>query len=235
MSAPTVYVFCDANCKHEGMTKEQILTAIQQAVTEGVIGDVDTGFVSTLKTINGTYLKFYFGTKADFDALPADQKQNVFAIFSNDTIGEDMKSDIEKIKQDIKDILDGTQAVGLVKTTTATEIEKGWTEGTEIPEDGVYQVKVTTSGTALGQTQWHHHLFELICYASNTYSNMHYSCSDVVIHYKDNVTSQTIERYFVQCSTGTLKLFKLENDGTTVTDVTETISGTISFRKIANV
>lgn len=233
MSTPTVYVFCDANCRHEGMTKEQILTAISQAVENGVIGDVDTGFVTTLKTVNGTYLKFYYGTKADFDALPADQKENVFAIFSNDTIGEDMQASIAKLQQDIADIIDGTQSVGLVRCTTATELESGWTEGTSIPEDGVYQIKVTTVAEYSTGDIYHHHLFDLICYKyrSGLGVNTHHSCSDAVFHYISTVS--TYERYFVECKNGTLYLRKIATDGTTITDITE--SSTIYFRKIANV
>lgn len=229
MSTPTVYVFCDANCRHEGMTKEQILTAITQAVENGVIGDVDTGFVTTLKTINGTYLKFYYGTKADFDALPADQKENVFAIFSTDTTGEDMKSAIEELQETVNGILDGTLSVGLVRCTTATELESGWTEGTSIPEDGVYQIKVTTVNGNI----YHHHLFDLICYKYRSGVDVitHYACSDAVFHYISTVS--TYERYFVECDNGTLKLRKIDTDGTTVTDITE--SSTIYFRKIANV
>lgn len=234
MSTPTVYVFCDANCRHEGMTKEQILTAITQAVENGVIGDVDTGFVTTLKTVNGTYLKFYYGTKADFDALPADQKENVFAIFSNDTIGEDMKSSIEELQETVKGILDGTLSVGLVRVTTATELEKGWTEGTSIPEDGVYQIKVTTvTEGALDNDTHHHHLFDLICYKYRSGFGVitHNACSDAVFHYVSTI--QQYERYFVECNNGTLKLRKINSDGTTITDITE--ESTIYFRKIANV
>lgn len=229
MSTPTVYVFCDANCRHEGMTKEQILTAISQAVENGVIGDVDTGFVTTLKTVNGTYLKFYYGTKADFDALPADQKENVFAIFSNDTIGEDMKSSIEELQETVNGILDGTLSVGLVRVTTATELESGWTEGTSIPEDGVYQIKVTT----VTNTLYHHHLFDLICYKYRSGFGVitHNACSDAVLHYLSTVDKY--ERYFVECKNGTLYLRQIASDGTTITDITE--SSTIYFRKIANV
>lgn len=232
MSTPTVYVFCNENCRHEGMTKEQILTAISQAVENGVIGDVDTGFVTTLKTVNGTYLKFYYGTKADFDALPADQKENVFAIFSNDTIGEDMKSSIEELQETVKDILEGKQSVGLVRVTTATELERGWTEGTTIPEDGVYQIKVTTvTEGALDSDLHHHHLFDLICYKYRSGIGVitHRACSDAVFH----KFGDSYFRYFVECDNGTLKLNEISTDGTTITDITE--SSTIYFRKIANV
>ena len=67
---PKVYVLCDNSCKYEGMTKEQILTAIMQAVENGEIKDVDTGFITTIKSV-GTEkgLSFWFGTEAEFNAL----------------------------------------------------------------------------------------------------------------------------------------------------------------------
>lgn len=82
---PKVYVMCDANCKWEGMTKEQILTAITQAVNDGEITDLDTGFITTVKTINGTPLKFFVGEQHEYEALTEDQKENLFALITNDT------------------------------------------------------------------------------------------------------------------------------------------------------
>jgi len=86
------YVLCDYNCKFEGMTKEQILTAISQAVETGEIKDVDTGFVQTIKTINGVGLKFFIGTQAEYEVLTEDEKQNLFAIITNDTTKESIES-----------------------------------------------------------------------------------------------------------------------------------------------
>lgn len=93
---PKVYVLCDANCKWEGMTKEQILTAIMQAVQNGEITDVDTGFVSTIRTINGTGLKFFVGEQHEYEALTAEQKEGLFAIITNDTTKEGFASALEE-------------------------------------------------------------------------------------------------------------------------------------------
>lgn len=102
MATPNVYVICNNNCKYEGMTKEQILTAITQAVNEGHIGNVDTGFVSTVKTINGAPLRFFVGTQAEYDALTTEQKLNLFAIITNDTTKEGINKAIEELKADVE-------------------------------------------------------------------------------------------------------------------------------------
>lgn len=85
---PKVYVLCDQNCRYESLTREQILTAITQAVENGEITDLDTGFITTIKTINGTGLKFFVGEQHEYDTLTAEQKEGLFAIITNDTTKE---------------------------------------------------------------------------------------------------------------------------------------------------
>lgn len=97
------FVLCEQNCKFESMTKEQILSAITQAVSEGTIGDIDTGFVTTVKTINGASVKFFYGTSAEYNALSEEEKQNLCAILTNDNeelalILENLKSDVETLE-----------------------------------------------------------------------------------------------------------------------------------------
>lgn len=106
MSTPTVYVICDQNCKFEGMTKEQILTAIAQAVASGEIKDVDTGFVTTIKTITGTPLKFFVGEQATYDALSEEEKRNLFAIITNDTTKEGILTALDNLRTDLDQVVD---------------------------------------------------------------------------------------------------------------------------------
>ena len=91
------YVMCDSGCKFESMTKEQILSAIMQAVNEGVIADIDAGFITTIKTINGHGLKFFVGPQSEFEALDADEKKDLFAIITNDTTKESLLAAIEEL------------------------------------------------------------------------------------------------------------------------------------------
>ena len=129
MATPTVYVLCDANCKWEGMTKEQILTAITQAVNEGTISNIDTGFVQTIKTITGTALKFFVGTQAEYNALTAAQKQNLFALITNDTTKEGLLAAIEELRTEQgelrtaqrelrEELINGSVVVGKAKNAT---------------------------------------------------------------------------------------------------------------------
>lgn len=112
MATPTVYVICDQNCKFESMTKEQILTAIMQAVNEGTISDVDAGFITTVKTINGLPLKFFVGEQSAYDALTDEEKQNLFAIISNDTTKENLLAEIQRISDQAAGAENAVEALG---------------------------------------------------------------------------------------------------------------------------
>lgn len=136
MATPKVYVICDANCKFEGMTKEQILAAIVQAVNEGTIGDIDTGFITTIKTINGLPLRFFVGEQSAYEALTEEEKNNLFAIITNDTtkagIAEAIKTLQDDLKETTKGLIDGslvvknaTNAKGLVLEKKKIEINSG--------------------------------------------------------------------------------------------------------------
>ena len=73
----------------EGMTKEQILTAIEQAIDQGEITDVDTGFVTSLKEANkSTALKFWVGTQAQYNAISTPEKNMLYFITDDPTIEE---------------------------------------------------------------------------------------------------------------------------------------------------
>lgn len=116
------YVICDIGCKFESMTKEQILTAIMQAVENGEIKDVDTGFVTTIKTVNGHALRFFVGQQSEYEALTEAEKQDLFAIITNDTSKESMLASLENLRNDIdewtENFRNGTFEVGNAKNAT---------------------------------------------------------------------------------------------------------------------
>lgn len=101
---PTVYVICDNNCKYEGLTKEQIYAAIIQAIETGSIGNCDTGFITTIKTINDIPLRFFVGSQAEYDALTTEEKANLFAIINEDATKDELLKTIANLK-------DGTESV----------------------------------------------------------------------------------------------------------------------------
>lgn len=108
---PKVYVFCDANCKWEGMTKEQILTAIMQAVNEGTISNIDSGFVQTIKTITGTPLKFFVGTQYAYNALNEEEKENLFAIITDDGTKDGLINAIEQLQIETESLTKKVNAI----------------------------------------------------------------------------------------------------------------------------
>jgi hypothetical protein len=128
------YVLCDSNCKFESMTKEQILTAITQAVNEGTIGDIDTGFITTVKTINGTPLKFFVGSQYEYETLTDDEKKNLFAVITNDTTKEALFSAIEELRNEIDGIADGI-ANGSIVAKNADEARLARYAGILVPDN----------------------------------------------------------------------------------------------------
>lgn len=134
METPKVYVLCDANCKWEGMTKEQILTAITQAVNEGTISNIDTGFVQTIKTVNGHALKFFVGEESEYATLTEADKQDLFAIITNDTAKEGLLNAISALEQGLKDVQNNFNALenglenGSSVVGTAKTIDNEWVD-----------------------------------------------------------------------------------------------------------
>ena len=104
MADKKVYCYCENGCKYETMTKEEILAAITQAVENGTVGNCDTGFIQTIKTINGLPLRFFVGAQYEFEALSAEDKKDLFAIITNDTTFDGITESIEQLREEIKDL-----------------------------------------------------------------------------------------------------------------------------------
>ena len=96
------FCFCDNNCKYETMTKEQIITAIYNAVKTGQIADIDEPFITAVKEVNkNNILNFWVGTTAEFNALDAGYRKSpeVFFIKTDDTTLADFATEMEEIKK----------------------------------------------------------------------------------------------------------------------------------------
>lgn len=64
------YCVCDDDCRYETMTKEQILTAIQEAVAQGYVSDPDGAVISKIKEIRaGSAAQVWVGNEAQFNAI----------------------------------------------------------------------------------------------------------------------------------------------------------------------
>ena len=98
------YVIDGNKCLFEGMTKEQILSAITQAVETHEISDVDTGFVTMLKEANkNKSLSVWVGTTAEYNALTEKTEDCVYFL-TDDTELEDLENAIAQLTAQISQI-----------------------------------------------------------------------------------------------------------------------------------
>lgn len=64
------YVICEDDCRYEGMTKEQILASIEQALEQGYVSDPDKAVFSKIKEIcAGDAIQLWVGSQAEFNAI----------------------------------------------------------------------------------------------------------------------------------------------------------------------
>ena len=75
------YVLCDDNCRHESMTKEQILSAIQSAIENGGVQGADEVAFSKFKEIcKGSTKQIWVGTEAELNVLEIPPVTTVSAV-----------------------------------------------------------------------------------------------------------------------------------------------------------
>lgn len=92
------YVIGAGNNLYEGMTKEQILAAITQAIETHTISDVDTGFVTTIKEKNkNNPLSVWVGTEAEYNAIQ-NKQPNCLYIKTDDSTLEAIAEQIAEIE-----------------------------------------------------------------------------------------------------------------------------------------
>ena len=94
------YLMSEDKCLFESMTKEQILTAIEQAVSTGEIKDVNTGFITRIREENrDKQLEFWVGTEGEYNAI---KKQDgligdCLYIITDDKTLDDISSQLNNI------------------------------------------------------------------------------------------------------------------------------------------
>ena len=102
----TVNVRGTSDSLFEGMTKEQIITAIEQA-TGGIVGNLDDGYITIWKEQNaGIGVKLWVGTTAQYNALE-EVLPNILYIRTDDSTVEDMLDAIETIQATLSSIQTG--------------------------------------------------------------------------------------------------------------------------------
>lgn len=130
------------------MTKEQILTAITQAVNEGTISDIDAGFITKLQEMNAQgVVQFWFGTMAEFQAL-TDKDENTLYLFTDDPTVDDIEQAITELEEKIEDMTDGTTAVENAKNVNNLEIKRDENGVLKIGNTIIPQKKVLWTGEA---------------------------------------------------------------------------------------
>lgn len=114
-----VFVLDELGNSYQGLTKEQIYTAIQNYNQTGSFGDIDSGFVSKLKEMNKQgNIKFWIGTQAEFQALETKDEETLY-LFSNDPTINDIENAINDLDTSIDTINDRLDDLGF-KSAVAT-------------------------------------------------------------------------------------------------------------------
>lgn len=87
------------------LTEEQIITLITNIVNTGSVGDIDTGFVTSLVEQNKhKALKFWVGTQAEYDAVQT-KIANTFYIITDDRFREDVQTALNSLQAQINNIV----------------------------------------------------------------------------------------------------------------------------------
>lgn len=81
-------------------------TYVTNTMFNALVSNIDS--LGTITTVNGIQLRFFVGTKSAYDALPPEDKTNVFAVITDD----DSKAVFDQMVQNVTNILNGTISVG---------------------------------------------------------------------------------------------------------------------------
>lgn len=97
MAETKVYALDEGKNQRETMTKEQIITAIQNMAATGSPGDVDAGFITKILELNKQgLLRFWVGTMAEYNALEK-KEDGVLYLFSDDPTVDDLEAAIGEL------------------------------------------------------------------------------------------------------------------------------------------
>ena len=131
MESGKYYVIAQGNNLYESMTKEEILAAITQAVESHTIGNVDTGFVTTLKEMNNNNgLKVWIGLTAEYNAI-ATKETNCLYILTDDTELEDIQTLVNSLNGKVNELAE--KSISTINDYTATG---GWSWHVRIYSNG---------------------------------------------------------------------------------------------------
>lgn len=128
------YIFDDKLCKHEGMTKEEIINAIAQA-TGVTPSDIDEGFISTIvETNRSRSLHIWKGTQAEYNALETHDPAT-FYIIDDDTTIEDLQADFEGLRTTVAGV--ASDLNDFEQQYAQDTADSGWISFKQADKDGV--------------------------------------------------------------------------------------------------
>ena len=132
------------------------MSAYALAVENGYEGTEEEWLESLraeLKTVDGGTVKLFVGTQAEYDALPNDEKQNLFAIITDDTAKENFEKDIAELKTatttNAKNIQTNASGISTNKTNIAKNTTAIATNETGIATNKTNIAKNTTAITRI--------------------------------------------------------------------------------------
>lgn len=103
----------------EGMTKEQIISAIAEA-TGNTVEDIDSAFITKIKEINkGNAIKLWLGTNAEYNAI-ATKEDDVLYFITDDTFVSDTSENLANLDEKINSNYNN---VGLLLSSMSNEID----------------------------------------------------------------------------------------------------------------
>lgn len=126
MAETKVYALDEGKNQRETMTREQIVTAIQNMAATGSPGNVDDAFITKIKELNKEgQLRFWVGTMAEYNALEK-KEDDVLYIFSDDPTVQDIEDAINAIEARVDDLgfKKGSVAYSGFSTPSVNGIEK---------------------------------------------------------------------------------------------------------------
>lgn len=200
---PTIYVHDENHNRYEGMTREQIINAIVQAVEQGEITDLDDGFITKIKEQNGNNnIQLWIGTSAQFNALET-KDENTLYILTDDDSADDwdqIAEDVEELGNEIAKIKDGTTRVG--KASHANEADRavtaGWATNTTSFSEPDYEAY--RYGDSLPEEGFYH---IYVCWYNNNEIMKYYDAG--IVYYQENRVQPTtiILDFYAELTIGT--------------------------------
>lgn len=103
MANEKVYVLDDGENQREGMTKEQILAAIAEAISTGQVTGDYSAFIEMIKEQNkGVGIKMWVGTQAELLALPEIEADTIYYVSDLSTLA-DLDNALAELKEQLTD------------------------------------------------------------------------------------------------------------------------------------